>query len=96
MMAAYLATGVFALTAVVVVIALADCAIRFRNAWKIARRDLASIDADIAIEIQLSGSNVINLRRPACNHPFGHPSQTVSLPRTPGLPIMAGPASAAA
>ena len=95
-MVVYLAIGLFALTAMVVTVELADSAVRFRNAWAIAQRDLAATKADLSLELQIIGSNVVALRRSARSHPLGRPPQAASLPRARRLPTMAGAASAAA
>ena len=95
-MAVYFAIGLFTLTVLIVTAALADSAVRFRNAWVIARRDLAATQADLSFELQAIGSNVVALRRPARSRPLGRPPQAASLSRARGLPTIAGAASAAA
>lgn len=91
-MAVYLAIGFFALTALIVTAALADSAVRFRNAWVIARRDLAATQADLSFELQEIGSNVVALRMPARSRP----PQASFLSGARRLPAIAGAASAAA
>ena len=95
-MAVYLAIGFFALTALIVTAALADSAVRFRNAWVIARRDLAAAQADLSFELQEIGSNVVALRRPARSRPIGRRPQASFLSGARRLPTIAGAASAAA
>ena len=95
-MAVYLVIGFLALTTLIVTAALVDSAIRFRNAWVIARRDLAATQADLSFELQAIGTNVVALRRPARNHPNGRPPQAAFLSRARRLPTIAGAASAAA
>lgn len=91
-MIAYLPIALFALTAIVVAIVLADCAIRFRNAWTIARRNLSAAQSDLYLELQPIGSNVVALRRPARHRP----PQAIALSSARRLPTIADAASAAA
>ena len=91
-MAFYLTIGLFVLTALIVSMALADSAVRFRNAWKIARRDLAATQADLSLELQMIGGKVVPLRRPARRRP----PQAITLSSARRLPIMTDSVSEAA
>ena len=91
-MAVYLAIAFFALTAIVVTIALADSAVRFRNVRKIARRNLAATQEDLSLELQSIDGNVVTLRR----HARECPPQATSLFGARRLPTSAGAVSAAA
>ena len=91
-MIAYLPIALFSLTTIVVAIALADCAIRFRNAWTIARRNLRACQSDLSFEMQQLGSNVVTLRRPARQRL----PQVNSLSSARRLPTMTGSVSEAA
>lgn len=95
-MVEYLAIGLFTITALVVTLALADCAVRFRNAWRIARRDLAATQADLSLELQTIGSNIVSLRGPARHLTLGRPPQAASLSSARRLPSMTDAVSAAA
>lgn len=61
-MIANLLNLLFILAALGVVIALADCWVRGRNAWRIAQRELAQLDmviaADLLVEERILGNRV--------------------------------------
>lgn len=54
-MFAYLPIALFAVTAVVVGLALADAVVRFGNAWIVTRREMSWIDADLTFETRHVG-----------------------------------------
>ena len=68
-MLATLSIALFAVTAMIVVAVLADAFVRFCNAWSVARRELAHIDADLTFEIRQVGQAAV-LRRPARHRPI--------------------------
>lgn len=54
-MLAYLPIALFAVTAVIVAVALADAFVRFLNAWAVTRREMLRIDADLTFETRPVG-----------------------------------------
>lgn len=61
-MLATLSVALFAATALIVAISLADSWLRFANAWRIARRQLAGIEADVTFGMRSHGKEIA-LRR---------------------------------
>lgn len=68
-MLAYLPIALFTVMAIFVAVVLADAFVRFGNAWGIARRELAHIDADLSFEVRQLGQ-VAALRRPIRPRPI--------------------------
>lgn len=64
-MAAFLVIALFVATALAVLVALADSAVRGRNAWKAIRRELA---ADMANDVPVSDGVVVQLRPVVCQN----------------------------
>lgn len=81
-MFASLPIALFAITVMIVAVVLADAFVRFRNAWNIARRELAHIDADLTFETRQVGQTAA-LRRPARHRPIA----TVSRPAARRVPL---------
>lgn len=83
-MLAYLPIALFAVSAIFVVVVLADAFVRFGNAWGIARRELAHIDADFSFEVRRP-VQVAALRRPLRPRPIA----TVGCPNARRVPLAA-------
>lgn len=92
-MIANLLNLLFVVAAMAVTLTLADCWVRGRNAWRIARRELAQLDmaiaADLVVEQHLLG-NVMPRRFPARRNSSGYGiNRARRLPRPVHAPIHA-------
>lgn len=81
-MLAYLPIALFIVTAIFVAVVLADAFVRFGNAWGIAQREFAHIDADLSFEVRQLGQVAAPLRpvRP-------RPIATVGCPTVRRVPL---------
>ncbi|MEP5937490.1 MAG: hypothetical protein ABJ239_04120 [Erythrobacter sp.] len=71
-MAVFLMIALFVATSLAVLVALADSAVRGRNAWKAIRRELA---ADMASDVPVSDGVVVQMRPAICHGAAPAPTQ---------------------